>query len=98
MTDKARIALAEAMGWKRKGDRYMIGPNGRSIFTEFIPDPFTYASDDYAVLEWMRSFVMRHQKSTKDFECRLQGWKWKYRIGDYARAACKVLNIPGSDE
>ena len=96
MIDKARIALAEAMGWIVKdGDLY--NPNDPSPFDEMavmpLPNPFTDANDDYAVLEWMRSFVMRHQTSTKDFECRLQGWSWKYQIGDYARAACKVLEI-----
>ena len=92
-----RIKLAEAMGWEWKpypedtmGE--LTSPRGQVVYCTgaqrkyHIPDPFTDANDDYAVLEWMR----RQGRS---------GWKvymedlpmFNYQIGDYARAALKVL-------
>lgn len=62
--------------------------------TLFTPtfDPFTDANDDYAVLEWMRkqdeemftSFAFRCNIHWMDDWC-------LYKIGDYARAALKVM-------
>jgi len=64
-----------------------------------LPTPFTDANDDYAVLEWMREktpSIGEHIKWASDDE----GWiffnalhlhKVDYQIGDYARAALKVL-------
>ena len=54
---------------------------------ELTPDPFTDANDDYAVLEWMRRsddkrFTVGHGP---------YGYQCTYQIGDYARAALKVL-------
>ena len=45
-------------------------------------NPFTDANDDYAVLGWMRA---------NGGENVIQGYKINYRIGDYARAALKVI-------
>ncbi len=87
----ARIALAEAMGWETKNGWYCPpGDKWRGF------NPFTEANDDYAVLVFLRDY------SDDDYhicqimrEIRLSGASeelW-YRIGDYARAACKVLGI-----
>ena len=91
-----QIKLAEAMGWGIGCDTHSeqpIGvppgdrrPYGQGNLTT-MPDPFTDANDDYAVLEWM---------NTKD-ELWAKGL-WEaiphindYKIGDYARAALKVI-------
>lgn len=50
-------------------------------------DPFTDANDDYAVLEWLqdgRLDGVRHGVLGAEMFC--------YQIGDYARAALKVLD------
>ena len=94
-----RIKLCEAMGWTPL-DLNLIGwwmPPGAKIddhvfiinrkSEEALPDPFTDANDDYAVLEWMR-------KGLKVTEMeRMLDWKSQvvYQIGDYARAALKVI-------
>ena len=63
---------------------------------EPIPDPFTDANDDYAVLEWMRHW--RRGGLLVDFRNKLDGCgssggaSIEYRIGDYARAALEVIN------
>jgi hypothetical protein len=99
-----RFKLAEAMGWTiGHPDNPMMsewwfppgqrGGDGNS--TKILPDPFTDANDDYAVLEWMRakdnddaawssaeSEFMHLMSSTS---CS------RYQIGDYARAALTVL-------
>ena len=84
-----RIKLAEAMGWIKVGPLsgdYSGNPPGTSGWPSPIPDPFTNANDDYAVLEWMRKdgpneamdhFLFWHPQD--------------YQVGDYARAALKVL-------
>ncbi len=91
-TEAATIRLAEAMGitfdraYKEVFPRqYVLGFN-----------PFTDANDDYAVLEWMRSldnndtqFWQRYCDALRDFP--EIGLKPAYQIGDYARAALKVL-------
>ena len=111
MTDlDKRIQLAGAMRWTEidsgAGVRpYGVEPakNGRYLP---IPNPFTNANDDYAVLERMRAdYRWGHFK-----EALIELWKmdvpwhgsqytWNYKIGDYARAAFKVLctteNIDG---
>ena len=53
-------------------------------------EPFTDANDDYAVLEWIRSqgvigswIATQLGKDNK--------WSIDYKIGDYARAALKVI-------
>ena len=48
-------------------------------------DPFTDANDDYAVLEWMRK-----NYGASLFGKHLKFCSW-YQIGDYAKAALKVI-------
>ena len=61
-------------------------------------DPFTDANDDYAVLEWMKSERFHPLEGCDYTEWLLvinNALKLKmaidYQIGDYARAALKVL-------
>ena len=90
-----RIKLAEAMGakcvdgiWHWKG----------STWNELLFDPFTDANDDYAVLEWMRSQpkemkweYMDHYFAGRLARNELDHTLPVYQIGDYARAALKVI-------
>ena len=78
-----RIKLAEAMGPRYTASRTAINF-----------DPFTDANDDYAVLEWMRSKYGSNRLGLA--LARLQPSRSKdlsknYEIGDYARAALKVI-------
>ena len=123
MVNKDRIRLAEAMGWEwdttirgRRGypDDWpvWIKPNGDRWFSPAdMPDPFTDANDDYAVLKWMRPDEGVHigyadgssnWSLWSDFKDHLYELittrtgnrrfaPWDYQIGDYARAALKVL-------
>ena len=59
-------------------------------------NPFTDANDDYAVLEWIRAIEaegldrdMLHMRFATEL-CGLKSM-YDYQIGDYARAALKVL-------
>ncbi len=90
-----RIKLAKAMEWEHVGepDEPWGLPPGGANHSEQMPDPFTDANDDYAVLEWMRNtwskdkqndWLLANLKLGKDDFLR-------YQIGDYARAALKVL-------
>lgn len=88
--NEARIKLAEAMGLTamQKGSAghakgWFIDANDNNV--KF--NPFTDANDDYAVLEWMRE---NDKLDSDTFEL---SYMWNYKIGDYARAACKVLEI-----
>lgn len=104
-TDKARIKLAEAMGWtvapitlEDCGAPFTVykGAVDKSEYDDVEWtvgwDPFTDANDDYAVLEWMRGVGDKYA----DYGL-FQRWQrdvpyWlDYQIGDYARAAIKVL-------
>ncbi len=93
-----RIKLAEAMGWvPHNQDVYpgkWIDPDGRKLVGCFnMPDPFEDANDDYAVLRWMRGDGKpEFQAGWGDFCEELQPFEYTdYQIGDYARAALKVL-------
>ena len=67
------------------------------------PDPFTDANDDYAVLEWMRGPLYERLREDDPDGILCKMWiaidgdpydrdaKSDYQIGDYARAALKVL-------
>jgi len=68
-----------------------------------LPDPENDANDDYAVLEWMRQTYEHNSKERMLFGIYLAEQfgvtKEKlnflnYQIGDYARAALKVINQP----
>jgi len=99
-----RIKVAEAMGWKPAlgGDAKVIAgsptdfwdvwrdPTG-VYFTEELPDPFTDANDDYAVLEWARK-RMDFTFTRKFYEsCANITRVSDYQIGDYAKAALEVI-------
>ena len=109
-----RIRLAEAMGWTHirmkwvamEEKSYPFGCVPRNVndkhLKEQIPDPYTNANDDYAVLEWMRddSRCMefpRYVGALSDvMDKRLAAsHAANYQIGDYARAALKVLEDKG---
>ena len=100
-----RITLAEAMGWTchttgNAEGRVWMPPDFGDFFDKrdaviapCLPNPFTDANDDYAVLEWMRN----------DKKQIIQVWHkylieliitpcGLYQIGDYARAAVLVLD------
>lgn len=55
-----RILLAEARGWtpqtnEPNGEPVWLSPDGEDPCYLFeLPDPFTDANEDYAMLEWMR--------------------------------------------
>jgi len=98
-----RIKLAEAMGWKvEECDReYFNEPtmsNGRyghlphMSVGMLLPDPFTDANDDYAVLEWMITKTTKVGELWKQYTDSIPHlYCENYRIGDYARAALKVI-------
>ena len=98
-----RIKLAEAMGWEPNiGRVYWRDPNDHNRFCKpsALPDPFTDANDDYAVLEWARKEWQGkdgHHGHWHQF-AQAQWHRWDeydvivpYQIGDYARAALTVL-------
>jgi len=110
MTDQDRIRLAEAMGWvpttiytsasgRRDVTRWR-SPKGRpNMMLPDLPDPFTDANDDYAVLEWMRTQEkeMKWAFEVAYFDQTLKRdgidiLTPRYRVGDYARAALKVID------
>lgn len=84
-----RIKLAEAMGIDHKR---FVAHGKRMPF-----DPFTDADDDYAVLEWMRrsdGAATKHEKfkdALGEERSDLTPSFYLYEIGDYARAALRVL-------
>lgn len=110
-----RIKLAEARGWKhyppseggiqdKKLWHWELGRGTRNKqiawYPHELPDPFTDANDDYAVLEWIRNDFCVVNKGEW-----LEGMseKWKlfkdnlpphqlYQIGNYAKAALKVID------
>jgi len=89
-------------GWTNPEGRFYADYDRQE--ERILPNPFASVTHDYAVLEWMRETyidIMGSAKEWKYFEaallaCRSQGCEtsWtSYQIGDYARAACKVLEI-----
>lgn len=102
--DKARIRLAEAVKPRSIRDYYVQDgavildmPNGTS--KRWAPD--TDANDDYAVLDWARSGHRNDapqnwtQEEFVKFDRALEDaphYSCDYEIGDYARAALKVLD------
>ena len=93
-----RIKLAEARGWKCVGEyegiRTWLDPNeSYNCGTIDLPDPFTDANDDYAVLKWCRDHQAENltEDEWAEFNERLE-WAADYEIGDYSRAALKVIS------
>ncbi len=114
---KDTIKIAEMMGWrwsensnKEAGGGRWYRPDGS--YTDLcikyaeIPDPYTDANDDYAVLEWMREseerlddggalfakfiFALRYIQRTRGTLTNVNSEG--YEIGDYAKAALKVID------
>lgn len=102
-TDKDRIKLAEAMGWDIHENghcwRQRKIPDSLWVNVPDLPDPFTDANDDYAVLEWVRNQVPTNNNGIKWASHDFGWWFYKhlkdnpaeYELGDYARAALKIL-------
>jgi len=96
MTESDRTFLYTQMGWGSCGET-MGQPPGERYFEE-LPDPFTDANADYAVLEWVRTkqidqsgFALELERIlTQEMDC-YDMPEMKYQIGDYARAALSVL-------
>ena len=93
MNDKDRMTLAKAMGAQfttiSNGSWAHVNMPGGGAFKDWHPD--TDANDDYAVLEWMRC---KDPKYWITFACELNDGFTEasdYKIGDYARAALKVI-------
>ena len=102
-----RIKLSEAMGYTTCSDGLWDGGirlNGTGPI-RLLPDPEHDANDDYAVLEWMREtydvprgtcgsaikglvFVNFREALYQLQDMYVDG----YKIGDYARAALKVIS------
>lgn len=78
-----RIKLADAM-------ECLYRANARETFYIGLPDPFTDANDDYAVLEWVRKTYDKNGKEWCNFWFSV-GHQASYKIGNYARAALKLL-------
>lgn len=99
-----RITLAEAMGWTGICESlWGFQPNHPNV-TESrrqIPDPFTNANDDYAVLEWIRAEAYTPNSLALTFSIELRRTLYApedYKIGDYARAALKVITTEQDTE
>lgn len=104
MTDQqACIKLAEAMGWNVLPNGLCVkGPDNNKQIRKDPPNPFTDANDDYAVLEWVREQAEDNpamweafRDAISDMTSHEKGfapYTWRYQIGDYARAALKVID------
>ena len=92
MTEADRIRLAHAINEGQELDKVNV-----ALF-----DPENDANDDYAVLEWMRSFFAQVHDDLPDGgylvwfdfkrEYQASNNPLTYQIGDYARAALKALD------
>ena len=91
MNDRRRIA--EEMGWQqtKEGIHSVWWPPKNKRWRKNPPNPFTDANDDYAVLEWMRGEMRREGISLLKDAGILSLRATDYQIGDYARAALKVM-------
>lgn len=97
MTDQDRIRLAEAMGWIRVphdfgSDSWENSQGfGHANHVGELPNPFTDANDDYAVLGWMRD-----EFTPDEIELCLdhigQGHRWAYETGNYAQGCLALLD------
>ncbi len=105
-TNQQRIKLAEAIGWTR-GEVRIVRVMGRSIPHQRwidpegsdraqLPDPFTDANDDYAVLEWLRA--NKKMLYSDRVYYRLGRPLDEYQIGEYARAALIALSSGDKDD
>lgn len=104
--EQDRIRLAEVLGWTKISresnaefkDLGLWGTPPRSgpyKHRRGIPDPFTDANDDYAVLEAFRSGRFVDLPITRlDFEIAPA----MYYVGDYARAVLGALSDPDTGD
>jgi len=87
-----RTKLAEAIGTDLR--TYKCSGTG-AVSYDF--SPFTDANDDYAVLEWLRASHEAGNFNTETWgKCASRiafNTGLSYQIGDYARAALKVLDV-----
>lgn len=109
MTDNTqdRIRIYEAMGWQWSmvDDHWgeWVRPDGsscrrpRGMRCSALPDPFTSADDDYAVLCWVRhgnnsaeQYRLFKNAFESDYIDGIARW-YLYEVGDYARAFLKTL-------
>lgn len=100
------MTLAKAMGWPENGPLYGKTIRHNNGYPEkdgpwadipaFLPDRNT--SDDYLVLEWVRNMAGRYEpehqewpEGTWEFFVGCLCSRGLYDIGDYGRAALRVL-------
>ncbi len=101
-----RIKLAEAMGWKfeevdheyrycyKRPDGHRDAFRIKEAYDTVIPDPENDANDDYAVLEWARDYTELTPLGSVSWpilDVMGGALQINYQIGDYARAALKVI-------
>ncbi len=96
MTD--RIKLAEAMGWQAYvSEGFVEYDLDKRVYRQEsdLPDPYTDANDDYAVLEWMREYRAQHI----DFESEGGFLKWVEfsRVLSICRDKANILPHPAVD-
>ena len=108
MSVQNRIKLAEAMGWTNIHMKYVAmdeksypfgcvpGNVNDKNLKEQVPDPFTNANDDYAVLAWLRNNEKYQFNDRLEYHLGLP--RIGYQIGDYARAALKVITDTDQQE
>lgn len=93
MNEADRIRLAEAIYKCVGGCDHESYTVGCPVHDSIAFRPFTDANDDYAVLEWMRNGRHDHPEIWVEFKRLNTDWlPFHYEIGDYARAALKVLD------
>ena len=94
---ESRIKLAEARGWvsqpnEPNGEPVWLSPDGEDPYYLYeLPDPFTDANDDYAVLAYFRHEIT-DPVLYQAFQFSMPDDPIDYEIGDYARAALKVID------
>ncbi len=73
--------------------KFTFRGDGYGMADIHIFDPFTDANDDYAVLEWARKqeWFGKFQAALSDLRPGYSFPSYQYQIGDYARAALKVI-------
>ena len=87
-------------GEPRFGPQRWNQPTGKAYgaTARSLPNPFTDANDDYAVLEWMRESVKSVDVQSEEWDIYCYFFalvdyiKTRYQIGDYAKALLKVIS------
>ena len=97
-----QIKLAETMGWTPLDGKltgWFLPPGvpetlegiSQRQWRDDLPDPFTDANDDYAVLAYFRHEIT-DPVLYQAFQFSMPDDPIDYEIGDYARAALKVID------